>query len=185
MQVTFVGAFEMPHEPPAKRSSMLPSRIVAAVFLLSSLLSAQSIDTSKVGVVHLYREGRLLVGVSLSVDGNDIVSLTPNKIATFYLFPGYHELTLRAGEISPTASFKVEPGEEYFFKVDYEHVVSATSLRDLRISLSLQPDTGDADELREVPIDFSKLMQILALSNPHGGEPAIPPTRDSNRTATE
>jgi hypothetical protein len=152
---------------------MKPSRIIAAVFLLSSLLPAQSIDTSKVGTVHVYREGRLLVAVSLSVDGNDLVSLTPHKIATFYLYPGYHELTLRAGEISPMASFKVKPGEEYFFKVDYEHVVSATSLRDLRVSLSLEPNTGDAGELREVTIDSGQLTQILALSNPHGLEPAI------------
>jgi hypothetical protein len=150
---------------------MMPSRIVAALFLLSSLLSAQSIDASKAGTVHVYREGRLLIGVSLSVDGNDIVSLTPHHIATFYLRPGYHELTLRSGEISPSASFNVEPGEEYFFKVDYEHVVSATSLRDLRVSLSLQPNTGDADELREVAIDQSKLTEILALSNPRGPEP--------------
>jgi hypothetical protein len=62
---------------------MMPSRMIATVFLLSSLLPAQSIDTSKVGTVHVYREGRLLIGVSLSVDGNDIVSLTPHKIATF------------------------------------------------------------------------------------------------------
>jgi hypothetical protein len=164
---------------------MNPCRIVAAVFLLSSLLSAQSIDTSKVGTVHVYREGRLLVGVSLSVDGNAIVSLTPHKIATFYLYPGYHELTLRAGEISPIASFRVERGEEYFFKVDYEHVVSATSLRDLRVSLSLEPGTGDADELREVTIDLSQLMQILALSNPLGLEPASSTTRDSNSQASE
>jgi hypothetical protein len=164
---------------------MLPSRIVAAVFLLSSVLSAQSVDTSTVGTIHVYREGRLLVGVSLAVDGNDIVSLTPNKIATFYVFPGYHELTLRSGEISPTASFKAERGEEYFFKVDYEHVVSATSLRDLRVSLSLQPNTGDADELREVPIDLSKLMQILALSNPRGLEPATSTARDPNIHASE
>ena len=164
---------------------MKPSRIVAAVFLLSSLLSAQSIDTSKVGTVHVYREGRLLVGVSLSVDGNDIVSLTPHKIATFYLYPGYHELTVQAGEISPMASFKADAGEEYFFKVDYEHVVSASSLRDLRVSLSLEPDTGDTDELREVSIDSGQLMQILALSKPHGLEPAISTTRDSDSQASE
>lgn len=164
---------------------MSPSRIIAAVFLLSSLLSAQSLDRSKVGTVHVYREGRLLVGVSLSVDGNDIVSLTPHRIATFYLCPGYHELTLRAGEISPTASFRIEPGEEYFFKVEYEHVVSATSLRDLKVSLSLQPDTGDADELREAQIDLSRLTQILALSNPGGLEPAGLTTHDSNIPATE
>jgi hypothetical protein len=164
---------------------MLPSRIFTAVFLLSSLLRAQSIDTSKVGTVHVYREGRLLVGVSLSADGNDIVSLTPHKIATFYLFPGYHELTLRAGEISPTASFKVQPGEEYFFKVDYEHVVSPTSLRDLRVGLSLQPNTGDAVELREVTIDPSKLIQVLALSNPLGSGPAVSTPSDSSSHASE
>lgn len=164
---------------------MKPSRIAAVVFLLSSLVPAQSIDTSKVGTVHVYREGRLLVGVCLSVDGNDIVSLTPHKIAKFYLYPGYHELTLRAGEISPMASFKVEPGEEYFFKVDYEHVVSATSLRDLRVSLNLEPGTGDADELREVTIDLSQLMQILAESNPHGLEPDSSTTHDSSSQATE
>ena len=53
---------------PKKNSSMMLSRIVGAVFLVSSVLSAQSIDTSKLGTVHVYREGRLLIGVSLSVD---------------------------------------------------------------------------------------------------------------------
>jgi hypothetical protein len=108
-----------------------------------------------------------------------------DKIATFYLSPGYHELTLRSGEISPTASFKVEPGKEYFFKVDYEHVVSATSLRDLRVSLSLQSDTGHADELGEVTIDPSQLIQILASSNPLGLEPASSTPSFSNTQAPE
>jgi hypothetical protein len=81
---------------------MMPSRLIAAAFLLSSLLPAQTIDASKVGTVHVYREGRLLIGVSVSVDGNDVVSLTPHKIATFYVSPGYHELTLRSGEIRPS-----------------------------------------------------------------------------------
>jgi hypothetical protein len=168
-----------------RTGELMSSRIVAAVFLVSSLLSAQSIDTSKISTVHVYREGRLLIGVSLSVDGNDIVSLTLHRIATFYLLPGYHELTLRSGEISPSVSFKAEPGEEYFFKVEYKHVDSATSLRDLRLSLSLQPDTGDADELREVTIDLSKLMQVLVLSNPGGLEPTNSTTSFSNIHAPE
>jgi hypothetical protein len=164
---------------------MMPSRFIAAAFLLSSLLPAQSIDASKVGTVHVYREGRLLIGVSLSVDGNDVVSLTPHKIATFYVSPGYHELTLRSGEISPSASFKAEPGKEYFFKMDYEHVVSPTSLRDLRVSLSMQPNTGNADELREVKIDQSKLIDILEQSNPRGLETANSTPGVSNTQATE
>jgi hypothetical protein len=155
------------------------------MFLVSSLLHAQSIDTSKVGTVHVYRDGRLLIGVSVSADGNDIVSLTPHNIATFYLSPGYHELTLRAGEISPSASFTAVPGAEYFFKVDYEHVVSPTSLRDLKVSLSLEPNAGDPDELREVKIDQGKLMDILEQSNPRGVEPANSATSASNVQATQ
>jgi hypothetical protein len=169
---------------PQRRFSMMPSRSIAAVFLLSSVLTAQSIDAGKVGIVHVYREDRLLIGTSLSVDGNDIVSLTPHKSATFYVSPGYHELTMRWGEISPTASFKAEPGKDYFFKMDYEHVASATSLRDLRLSLSLQPN-GDADQLREAKIDQSKLMDILEQSNPRGLEPAHSATCVSNTQATE
>jgi hypothetical protein len=164
---------------------MISSRLIAAMFLASSLLHAQSIDKSKVGTVHVYREGRLLAGVSVSADGNDIVSLTPHNMATFYLYPGYHELTLRAGEISPRASFTAAPGDEYFFKVDYEHVVSATSLRDLKVSLSLEPNTGDADELREVKIDESKLMDILERSNPRGVEPVNSTTGAANVQATK
>ncbi len=164
---------------------MKPSRMIAAMFLASSLLHAQSIDTSKVGTVHVYREGRLLIGVSLSADGNDIVSLTPHNSATFYLYPGYHELTLRAGEISPRASFTVTPGAEYFFKVDYEHVVSATSLRDLKVSLSSEPNAGDPDELREVKINQSKLMDILEQSNPRRIEPANSATNASNGQAAQ
>ena len=164
---------------------MMPSRMIAGVFLMSSLLPAQSIDTSKVGTVHVYREGRLLVGVSVSADGNNIVSLTPHNIATFYLYPGYHELTLRAGEISPSASFTAAPGAEYFFKVDYEHVVSATSVRDLKVSLTSEPNAGDPDELREVKIDQNKLIDILEQSNPRGLGPASPAASASSIQATQ
>jgi hypothetical protein len=182
-QMTSMRAFEsLTSHQSQRRSSMMPSRLIAAAFLLSSLLPAQSIDASKVGTVHVYREGRLLIGVSLSVDGNDVVSLTPHKIATFYVSPGYHELALRSGEITPRASFKAEPGKEYFLKMDYEHVVSATSLRDLRVSLSMQPNTGNADELREVKIDQSKLIDTLEQSNPHGLETANSTPGVSNAT---
>jgi hypothetical protein len=179
-QMTSMRALEASRAMPKRRFSMMPSRMIAAMFLVSSLLQAQSIDTSKVGTVHVYREGRLLIGVSVSADGNNIVSLAPDDIATFYLYPGYHELTLRAGEISPSASFTTAPGEEYFFKVDYEHVISATSPRDLKVSLSMEPNTGDADELRAVKIDQSKLMDVLEQSNPRGVEPANSTTSVSN-----
>jgi hypothetical protein len=53
------------------------------------------------------------------------------------------------------------------------------------VSLSLQPNTDDAIELRDVPIDLSKLMQILALRNLHGPEPATSTTGDPNRHAPE
>ncbi len=164
---------------------MMPSRMIAAMFLVSSLLHAQSIDTSKVGTVHVYREGRLLTGVSVSADGNNIVSLAPDDIVTFYLYPGYHELTLRAGEISPSASFTTARGEEYFFKVDYERVASATSLRDLKVSLSVEPNAGDGDELREVKIDQRKLLDILEQSKPRGVEPANSTTSTSNVQGTK
>jgi hypothetical protein len=122
----------------------LRARILAVVLLFSPLFGiAQSIDTSKVATVHVYRKGRLLTGVSLSADGTKIASLSPHKIVTFYLFPGYHELTLQSGEISPSALFKAEPGGEYFFRLDYEHVISATSLRGLSLSLSMQTKAFD------------------------------------------
>jgi hypothetical protein len=130
---------------------MMPSRLIAAVFLSSSLLLAQSIDASKVGTVHVCREGKF--DVSLSVDGKHIVSLNRDKIATFYVLPGYHELALRSGEISPSASFKAAPGGEYFFNVNYEQVVSAKSPRDLRVSLSMQSNVVATGELRAAKMD--------------------------------
>jgi hypothetical protein len=122
----------------------LIARILTVVLLFSPLFGvAQSVDASKVATVHVYRKGRLSIGVSLSADGAKIASLTSHKIVTFYLLPGYHELTLQSGEISPSALFKAEAGGEYFFRLDYEHVVSATSLRDLSLSLSMQPKAFD------------------------------------------
>jgi hypothetical protein len=152
-----------------------------ALFLLfSSLLAAQSIDTSKVATVHVYRQGRLLIAVSVFADGDRVVALTPHKSATFYLFPGYHELTMQTGEISPSASFKAVAGKEYFFQLDYENVVSATSLRDLSVTLNMQPTITGADGLREVTIDQSKLLEILSQSNPDGLEPSDPILTDAN-----
>jgi hypothetical protein len=155
-------------------------RSFALFFLFSSLLFAQSIDTSKVATVHVYRQGRLLIAVSVLADGNRVVALTPHKSATFYLVPGYHELTMQSGELSPTASFKAVAGKEYFFQLDYEHVVSATSLRDLKVTLNMQPKIVGADELREVTIDQDKLLEILAQSNPDGLEPKDPILSNAN-----
>ena len=87
---------------------------------------------------------------------------------------------MQSGEISPTASFKAVAGKEYFFQLDYEHVVSATSLRDLSVTLNMQPKITGADELREVTIDQSKLLEILSQSNPDGLEPSDPILTDAN-----
>lgn len=155
-------------------------RSFALFLLFSSLMVGQSIDTSKVATVHVYRQGRLLVAVSVLADGSRVVALTPHKSATFYLVPGYHELTMQSGETSPTAQFKAVAGKEYFFQLDYEHVVSATSLRDLSLTLKMQPKMTGADELREVTIDQSKLLEILSQSNPDGLEPKDPILTDAN-----
>jgi hypothetical protein len=140
-------------------------RFFAMFFLFSAVALSQSIDPTKVAVVHVYRQGRLLVAVMVSADGNKIVSLYPQKMATFYLAPGYHELTMGSRESSPSATFRAEAGGEYFFHVDYEHVVSATSIRDLKASLSVESSIADAVALREVTIDPDRLVQILAQSN--------------------
>jgi hypothetical protein len=157
-------------------------RYFALSFLISSLLAGQSIEASKVATVHVYRQGRLLTTVSVFADGNRVVALTPHKSATFYLVPGYHQLTMQPGEISPTASFKAVAGKEYFFELEYEHVVSATSLRELSVTLSMQPKMPGADELQEVTIDQGSLLAILAQSNPDGLEPADPILTEANAT---
>jgi hypothetical protein len=153
-------------------------------FLFSSLMVGQSIDSSKVATVHVYRQGRLLNSVSVFADGNRVVALTPHESATFYLVPGYHELTMHFGEISPAASFKAVAGKEYFL-MEYEHVVSPTSLRDLSVTLSMQRKITGADELREVTIDQSNLLAILSQCNPDGLEPSDPILTDANATSGE
>jgi hypothetical protein len=160
-------------------------RSFALFLLFSTMMAGQSIDTTKVATVHVYRQGRLLVSVSVFADGNRVVALTPHKSATFYLVPGYHQLTMKSGEVSPTASFKGVAGKEYFFELEYEHVVSATSLRDLSVTLSMQPKITNADDLREVAVDQSKLLEILAQSNPDGLEPIDPILTDANASSGE
>lgn len=148
--------------------------------LFSSCMVGQSVDTRKTATVHVYQQGRLLVAVSVFADGNRVVALTPHKSATFYLVPGYHELTMPSGEISPTAQFKAEAGREYFFQLDYEQVAPAASLRDLSLTLTMQPGMKGADELREVTIDPGKLLELLSHSNPDGLEPGDPILTDAN-----
>ena len=160
-------------------------RFVAVALLFSSVALAQSIDASRVGTVHVYREGRLLMGVSLFADGKNVASLSPHEMATFYLTPGYHELQLRSGEICPQASFDVRAGGEYFFRADYEHYVSATSLRDLKVNLSVEPNAGDTEALRDVKIDQTNLLEILAQSNPSGLKPMDSTSSVRNETTQE
>jgi hypothetical protein len=126
---------------------MKPSHLISALFLSSSLLAAQATNAGKVSTVHVRREGRFEVSVSL--DGHDIGCLKRDEIATFYVLPGYHQLALRSGEISPSASFKAAPGGEYFFKVNYEHAGSEESPRGLQVSLSAEPYARAAGEPRE------------------------------------
>jgi hypothetical protein len=145
------------------------SRIFMSVFLFASLSGfTPSIDPSKVATVHVYRQGRLLVETSLSADGNAVASLTPHESVTFYLAPGYHELTMRSGEISPVVSFRGEAGREYWFRLDYEHVVSATSLREPSVSLTMEPKGPDEDDVRAVAIEQERLVDILKKSSPRG-----------------
>jgi hypothetical protein len=145
------------------------SRIFTEIFLFTSLAGfPQSINPTKVATVHVYREGRLLAETSLSADGNPVASLTPHKCVTFYLAPGYHELTMRSGEISPMASSRAEVGQQYWFRLNYEQLVSATSLRDLSVSLTMQPKGPDADDVREVTMEQSKLLDIMKSGGPHG-----------------
>jgi hypothetical protein len=145
------------------------SRIFATVFLFASVAGfGQSINTSKVATVHVYREGRPLVETALSADGNKVVSLTPHQSATFYLAPGYHNLIMQSGEISPMATFRAQRGQQYWFRLDYEHVVSPTSLREPSVSLTMQPQNPNTDDVREVPIEEGKLFEILKKSDPHG-----------------
>jgi hypothetical protein len=60
------------------------SRILAVVFFFSPLVGfAQSIDVPAFATVHVYRQGRLLIEVSVSVDGNKVVSLPPTESRHF------------------------------------------------------------------------------------------------------
>ena len=182
----------MDEPQPVEGNNML-SRILVAALLCSSVLGfSQSIDSAKVATVHVYRQGRLLVTTSLLVDGRKVVSLTPDESTTFYLAPGYHELTLQSGEISPMTSFFAEAGKCYCFRLNYEHVVSPTSIRALSASLTMQPNIPDADDIREVTIEPDKLLEILQKTAPYGlaiqGSTAsdanlkVPETQSESRT---
>ena len=71
-QMTSMRAVEsLTSHQPQRRSSMMPSRLIAAAFLLSPLLPARSIDARKVGAVQANGEGGFFTGVSLSIGGND------------------------------------------------------------------------------------------------------------------
>jgi hypothetical protein len=145
------------------------SRILTTLFLFTSLVGfTQTINPSKVATVHVYRRGRLLVDTSLSVDGIAIASVTPYESVTFYLAPGYHELAMRSEEISPILSFGAEAGREYWFQLNYEHVVSATSLREPSVSLTMEPNEPNDDDIRAVIIMQEKLLDILRKSSPRG-----------------
>jgi hypothetical protein len=157
-------------------------RSLAPFFLFSSLLLGQSIDASKVATVHVYRQGSLLIAVTVFADGNRVVALTPPKSATFYLVPGYHKLTMQSGEISPAVTFKAVEGREYFLQLDYEPVASATFLRQLSVTLNMEPNMRGAEESREVTIKQSDLLAILSQSNPDGLEPIDPILTDANAT---
>ena len=67
-QMTSMRAVEsLTSHQPQRRSSMMPSRLIAAAVLLSPLLPARSIDARKLGTVQANGEGGFLTGVSPSL----------------------------------------------------------------------------------------------------------------------
>jgi hypothetical protein len=159
------------------------SHILTTLFLFTSLVGfTQTINPSKVATIHVYRRGRLLVDTSLSVDGNAVASVTPHESVTFYLAPGYHELAMRSDEISPMVSFGAEAGRQYWFQLSYEHVVSATSLREPSVSLTMEQNEPNDDDIRAVIIMQERLLDILRKSSPRGFavEDAILPGEAAN-----
>jgi hypothetical protein len=84
------------------------------------------------------------------------------------LAPGYHELSMRSGEINPVVSFRGGAGREYWFRLDYEHVVSATSLREPSVSLTMEPQGPAEGDTRAVAIEQERLVEILKKSSPRG-----------------
>jgi len=134
-------------------------------------ISAQTIDTTKVATVHVYRQGRFSIGFPLLVDGNKVESLGLHKILTFYVAPGYHEVSTRLGPNSPTVAFTAEGGQDYFFQMDYEHAMFPTSPSQISLTLTQQQGIVDQEKLQEEKIDAKKLDEILAKSNPLGLEP--------------
>jgi hypothetical protein len=59
---------------------------------------------------------------------------------------------MQSGEMSPVVFFQAEGGQQYWLRLNYEHVVSAASLRDLTVSLTMQPKGPDADAVRRLKI---------------------------------
>jgi hypothetical protein len=74
-----------------------------------------------------------------------------NPDSVIYLAPSYHQLTMQSGEISKGgASFRAEVGQQYWFRLNYEHVVSATSLKEPSVSLTMRPNGPNEDDIRAV-----------------------------------
>jgi hypothetical protein len=110
-----------------EKYQMIYSTFIAFFFFISLVSFPQSINRNNVVTVHVCRQDSLSFETSL------------------YLAPGYHELTMQSGETSPMASFRAEVGQQYWFRSNYEHIVSETSSRDLSVSLTMLPKGPDAD----------------------------------------
>jgi hypothetical protein len=110
------------------------------------------------------------MGIQENVDGVKIAKLGDHKQATFRVVPGYHEISIKCGSLTPTRAFKAEPGKHYFFQMEYEHNKLVMNLNDVSITLT-QVDSVLDLTTKEEKLSDSELANILAKANPTGAEP--------------
>ncbi len=143
--------------------------------------SPTSPHSSDPALITLYRTGRWSVPVETWVDGQEIAKLSDHKQVTFQVVPGYHEISAKLASLTPARAVLVEPGQQVYFALDWEHSGSGMKLSLDRVARVL--DSGANEQV----LSSTTLANILSRANPSGLDPANAKAepRDTLRTLAD
>lgn len=149
--------------------------VLGCALLLSTVPASAAAPCA---TVHLFRDGAGRVGISTFVDGHEVFKIGENKVVSFTLQPGYHEVSVKFGGDQPAVALQVKEGGEYFvhLRVDVRKSALFTGGGPNAVAVNLSREDGipNQENYQQQPLGSDKLAELAASSMPQG-VPAAPP----------
>jgi hypothetical protein len=121
------------------------------------------------GTIVISHSGRSSIPLDIYIDDKLITRLSLHKRVTFWVAPGYHEVSVKFKSFKPVAPFHVLSGQKLYFSVEFDApwigMVDSSALTIGPVNSVLDPKT------KEEAISEDHLAFLRYRANPTGADP--------------